>query len=225
MSHERPTRTLRIFTPRSGAASIALAILIAGAARAEAGCADLARSAAVSVTAEAARTIVREGSGSEGAPTVGGRVLGATDGSTRVETRFTIRQQSDGGGHVCTVVDRAEIRIGFDGPVRVDVSPRYRPGSCEHEATKAHEMQHVALMEGAVRDGASAGRRIVEAAAGGWWREGQVGRDAATSEVESLLRGVAARIKADVDRQIRERNLRLDSPSEYRSVLAHCTNW
>lgn len=212
-SHDRPTHGFRIFLPPRAARSIAMALLIAGAARAEAGCADLARSAAVSVSGEPARVVVREGSGSEGAATLGGKVLGATDGSTRVETRFTVRQQSDGAGHLCTVVDRAEVRIGFDGPVRVDVSPRYRPGSCEHEAVKAHEMQHVGLMEGAVRDGASAGRRTVEAAAAGWWREGPVGREAATAEVEALLRGVAGRIKADVDRQIRESNLRLDSPS------------
>jgi hypothetical protein len=86
-------------------------------------------------------------------------------------------------------------------------------------------MQHVGLMERAVRDGASAGRRSLEAVAAGWRREGQVGREAATAEVEALLRGVAGRIKADVDRQIRESNLRLDSPSEYRSVLARCSNW
>jgi hypothetical protein len=225
MTHERQMHGFRIFAPRYAAVSAAMAILIAGAARAEAGCADLARSASVSTSGEPARVVVREGSGSEGASTLGGRVLGAADGSTRVETRFTIRQQSDGAGHVCTVIDRAEVRVGFEGPVRVDVSPRYRPGSCEHEATKAHEMQHVGLMEAAVRDGASAGRRSLETAAAGWWREGQVGREAATAEVEALLRGVAGRIKADVDRQIRERNLRLDSPSEYRSVLARCTNW
>ncbi len=225
MMHEPMSQGLRIFSPRSFTASMAMAMLIAGAARAEAGCADLVRSAQVSVSGEPARVVLREGVGSEGAPTLGGKVLGAADGSTRVETRFTIRQQSDGAGHVCTVIDRADVRVGFDGPVRVDVSPRYRPGSCEHDATKAHEMQHVGLMEAAVRDGASAGRRSVEAAAAGWWREGPIDRRAATAEVEAMLRGAAAHIKADVDRQIRERNLRLDSPSEYRSVLARCTNW
>lgn len=224
-THGRTMHGLRIHLPRGTPLSIAMAVLVAGAARVEAGCADLARSAAVSVSGDRAQVVVREGSGSEGSATLGGRVLGATDGSTRVETRFTIRQQSDGAGHVCTVVDRAEMRIGFDGPVRVDVSPRYRPGSCEHEAIKSHEMRHVGLMEGAVRDGASTGRRVAEAAAAGWWREGPVGREAATAEVEALLRNVVGRIKADVDRQIRESNLRFDRPSEYRSVLARCTNW
>lgn len=225
MTHDRLSHGCRIFAPRSFTSSMALAVLIACAARAEAGCADLARSAAVLVSGEPARVVLREGAGSEGAATLGGKVLGATDGATRVEARFTIRQQSDGAGHLCTVIDRAEVRIGFDGPVRVDLSPRYRPGSCEHGAVRSHEMDHVALMEAAVRDGAAAGRRGVEAATAGWWREGQIGREAATAEADAVLRGTAARIKADVDRQIRERNLRLDSPSEYRAVLGRCTNW
>jgi hypothetical protein len=215
----------RIFTPRSATTVFALTVLIAGAARAEAGCSDLARSASVSVAAEPARVAIREGAASEGASTLGGTIMGAAEGHTRVEIQFTIRQQSDGTGHVCTVVDRAAMRVGFDGPVRVDISPRYRPGSCEHEATKSHEMQHVGLMEGAVRDGASAARASVAGVAGGWWREGQVAREAATAEVDRLLRAAAARIKDDVDRQIRERNLRIDTPAEYRSVRDRCRNW
>jgi hypothetical protein len=215
----------RIFTPSTVGASVALAVLIAGAARAEAGCSDLARAASVAVTGEPARVVVREGAGSEGASTLGGVVLGATDGAARVEMRFTIRQQSVEGGRICTVIDRAALTVGFDGPVRVDVSPRYRPGSCEHEATRSHEMRHVALMEAAVRDAASAARAPVGSVVGGWWREGPVSRDEATDEVDRILRSAASRIKADVDRQIRERNMQLDSPAEYRSVLDRCRNW
>jgi hypothetical protein len=215
----------RIFTPSTAGASVALAVLIAGAARAEAGCSDLARAAAVSVTGEPAQVVVREGAGSEGASTLGGIVLGATDGAARVEMRFTIRQLSVDGGRVCTVIDRAALTVGFDGPVRVDVSPRYRPGSCEHEATRSHEMRHVALMEAAVRDAASAARAPVGSVVGGWWHEGPVSRDEATAEVDRVLRSAASRIKADVDRQIRERNLQLDTPAEYRSVLDRCRNW
>jgi hypothetical protein len=215
----------RIFTRGTVGASIALAVLIAGAARAEAGCSDLARGAAVTANGEAARVVVREGAGSEGASTLGGVVLGTTDGASRVEMLFTIRQLSVDGGRTCTVIDRAALTVGFDGPVRVEVSPRYRPGSCEHEATRSHEMRHVALMEAAVRDGASAARAVVGGVVGGWWREGPVSREDATADVDRLLRSAASRIKADVDRQIRERNLQLDTPAEYRSVLDSCRNW
>lgn len=215
----------RIFTPRSATSFVALAVLIAGAARAEAGCSDLARSASVSVSAEPARVAIREGAASEGASSLGGVVMGATEGPTRVEIQFTIRQQSDGAGHVCTVVDRVAMRVGFDGPVRVDITPRYRPGSCEHEATKSHEMQHVGLMEAAVRDGASAARGSVVGLGGVWWREGPLAREAATAEIDRLLRAAAARIKDDVDRQIRERNPRLDTVAEYHSVRDRCRNW
>jgi hypothetical protein len=215
----------RIFATGATGASIALAVHIAGAARAEAACSDLARAASVSVEGEPARVVVREGAGSEGAPNLGGVVLGTTDGVSRVEMRFTIRQIAVEGGRICTVIDRAALTVGFDGPVRVDVSPRYRPGSCEHEATRSHEMRHVSLMEAAVREGASAARAAVGSVAGGWWREGAVSREEATADVDRLLRRAASRIKADVDRQIRERNLQLDTPAEYRSVLDRCRNW
>lgn len=156
----------------------------------------------------------------------GSAVFGLTAG--RVHARLSVHSLTEkrSGGQRCGWPSRVVATVGFDGPIAVHVAREYARGSCQHKAILDHEMEHVAVLEGAIADYEQRLRKALQRALDKG-RFPFTGQD--TKKVQAKVeRHFEAAFKDAVAAAERERdrlNALIDTPESYRRTRDRCRSW
>lgn len=152
-----------------------------------------------------------------------GEVMGITVANYAVEYEAEQVAVPVGDGHWCARVNRVDARL-FIPETTVYVASDYGEDSCPYGQILAHEYQHVAITEAAMR---AAGPRLTA-------RLHKIADVPAFSTgdpaaAEAAIDGALARsiqgFMADLSQQAHRANQQIDTPANYRKVAAKCRTW
>lgn len=129
------------------------------------------------------------------------------------------------GGSTCVWVKKAVVSFGFFEPASIYVSSNYKPGSCEYEAIKTHENQHVGIhLNTRMKHVPLMRARIQEALD----RAGPI----KAADASVALRKIQGIVSEAVDDGIRafqietgRLNAVIDSTDSYLRLQSTCSNW
>jgi len=149
------------------------------------------------------------------------RTYGLTTVSFGHETQSEIRLiEERASGRTCGS-PHVTVRLSMQ-PVVIYVARELRDDTCRHDATREHELQHVAVYQQKLDESAQKLERQLAADVGA-----QVLRDASGAALrrayEARLRNyLSAFMRAEYD-ELTERQARIDTPEEYARVAAACS--
>lgn len=149
---------------------------------------------------------------------------GLTLSNLRSGVRYTTRQVSFGNGSGCATVERAEIHIGFDKPVRILLPNRYREGSCARRALLSHEQEHVAINSSSLAASEQRFRNAVQALGANFPIHADDVEDA-RAQAEAVAAEAVEGVRQSVLDEITARNAAIDTEASYRSLQALCSDW
>lgn len=128
------------------------------------------------------------------------------------------------GQFQCYEPAAVEVVVGFAGPIRVAIDARYFQNSCNYQAIREHEDQHVAIARTAILNNAAGIRAAVEGAVAQalpYLRNTPNASQAFSEVVQSAL----AQAMQPVYAEMRARNAELDSPQSYQRTQSLCPTW
>lgn len=149
----------------------------------------------------------------------GARLLGIAQVRLKIWTAFQGR-----GNFQCYQPERVAILIGFDDPMQIAIDARYFQNSCNYQAIKQHEDEHIAISRMAVLNHVGDVRQSVESAiarALPYLGSTPNAYQAFKELVEAAVNQAAQTIVAERD----ARNAQLDSPESYKRTQDQCQNW
>lgn len=117
-----------------------------------------------------------------------------------------------------------EVVVGFSGPLKVAIDARYFQNSCNYQAIREHEDQHVAIARTAILNHAAGIRAAVEGAVAQalpYLRNTPNASQAFGEVVKTAL----SQSMQPVYAELRARNAELDSPDSYRRTQDLCPTW
>jgi len=127
-------------------------------------------------------------------------------------------------GTHCVALGDVKVSVGFEA-MDVFIAQEYPPGSCEYNAIRDHENQHVATNRATVKEFLPKIRREFEIQLKTMGtrtsRNAQGGVDAALTELSRKSQPVFE----DLQRLLAHRHAQIDSAESYAAVQARCTNW
>ncbi|MGE5546348.1 MAG: hypothetical protein ACM33T_05595 [Solirubrobacterales bacterium] len=152
-----------------------------------------------------------------------------TMGLTRTNTEFRLRpsmqRYSYRDGRSCVLLDEVEA-VWRIGELVVDIAREYQPGSCEYQAIKTHEAEHVAIARRTFAEYEPRMRtRLRDLVTG--FEPTLVGGDPeryANQRMQQLF-GEAKSLIAAFESDLRQRQAAIDTPASYRAVAAKCKGW
>jgi len=126
-------------------------------------------------------------------------------------------------GKTCVWVTKAVVSFGFFEPANIYVSSRYKPGTCEFDAIRNHENQHVGIhLNTRAKHVPLMQARIEKAVTGA----------VKASDAASGIKAIQANMSEAVDDGIRsfqvetgQLNGLLDSTNSYLKLQSQCSNW
>lgn len=149
---------------------------------------------------------------------------GLTLSNLRSGVRYTTRQVAFRNGSGCATLDRAEIHIGFDRPVKVLLPNRYPEGGCPRQTLLDHEMQHVQINASSLAASESRFRSAVQALAATFPIHADDVEDA-RAQAEAVAAGAIEAVRQSVLDEITARNAAIDTEASYRSLQSQCDDW
>lgn len=152
-----------------------------------------------------------------------GEVMGLTVANFAVEYESESTTQPVGTGHWCARLSRVDARL-FIPETTVYVAADYGKDSCAYDRILAHEHQHVAITEAALK---SAGPRL-EARLNKVAKESALGAGepaAAEAALDESMARTVREFMAMLSEQTRRANLGIDTQANYRKVAANCRVW
>jgi hypothetical protein len=165
---------------------------------------------------------VQRASGRGGA--LGGHPIGLTQSDLRTAYKAGVNTINLPSGQFCAALSSVEVALTYS---RMDVyiDRRYREGSCEYQAIRYHEEQHVRFFRDALESHKADIHALVEAAAR---KVPPIVVDRREQAPQILLKQVEATVKPSLDRMSSDSqrlNAAIDTPESYRAVMAQCGNW
>jgi hypothetical protein len=149
---------------------------------------------------------------------------GLTLSNLRSGVRYTTRQVAFRNGSGCATVDRAEIHIGFDKPVRILLPNRYPEGTCARRALLDHEQQHVQINSSSLAASEPRFRNAVLALGPAFPIHADDVEDA-RAQAEAVAAEAIEAVRQSVLEEITARNAAIDTEASYRSLQALCSDW
>lgn len=149
--------------------------------------------------------------------------LTATTWNYRIESAFFI-QPRQSPGQFCVYLTRLKMDVGYNDTT-VYIANKYRPGSCQYQAIREHENEHLRIFEEMLLEYLPTIRRSIQAAAeiiGPVW----------TTRPNEAKRMIGQRIRYRLDshvdkleRETSKTQAAIDTPENYRRVQANCPSW
>lgn len=149
---------------------------------------------------------------------------GLTLSNLRSGVRYTTRQVSFRDGSGCATVDRAEIHIGFDKPVKILLPNRYPEGGCPRRVLLAHEQQHVQINSTSLAASEPRFRTAVRSLGPNFPIHADDVEEA-RSQAENVAAEAIEAVRQSVLEEITARNAAIDTDASYRSLQALCDDW
>lgn len=163
---------------------------------------------------------IRELTGRSGASFAQHRTFGLTTVSFGHETQTELRVLEErASGRTCAT-PHVTVRVSMQ-PVVVYVARELREDTCRHAATRAHEMEHVAVYREELADTARALRAQLAAAVGAQVLHGR-SADELNRRYEARLREYLSTFMRARHEALNARQAQLDTPEEYARVGAAC---
>lgn len=156
----------------------------------------------------------------------GSAVFGLTAG--RVLARLAVHTLTEKrrSGQRCAWPSRVVATVAYDGPIAVYVAREYPRGSCQHKAILDHEMEHAAVLEGAIPDYEQRLRQALQRALDKG-RFPYTGMDTkkVQAKVERHFEAAFKDAVAAAQRERDRRNAAIDTPESYRRTHERCPSW
>lgn len=116
------------------------------------------------------------------------------------------------------------VTIGFNEPIQVFIAGKYRPGSCEYENIRQHEMQHVRIYRNSIMNHAGSLQFDINRAVGTLTPQ-QLSSTQAQQLAFNQVFGAASGVFNRMMEESRRLNAPLDTVENYRMEQARCSNW
>ncbi len=116
------------------------------------------------------------------------------------------------------------VTFGFKEPIQVFIAAKYRPGSCEYENIRQHEMQHVRIYRNALLNHAGSLQFEINQAAG-TLNQRHLSSPQAQQLAFNTMVEATARVFNRMMEESRRLNAPLDTAENYRLEQARCSNW
>lgn len=149
---------------------------------------------------------------------------GLTLSNLRSGVRYTTRQVAFRNGSGCATVEKAEIHIGFDKPVKVLLPNRYPEGGCPRRVLLEHELQHVHINSSSLAASETRFRDAVKGLSATFPIHADDVEDA-RAQAEAVAAEAIEVVRQSVLDEITARNAAIDTEASYRSLQSRCDDW
>lgn len=146
---------------------------------------------------------------------------GLTDVSYATRPRMLIETRQLADGRWCSTLKKVTVEFGLPDPAKVHLAREIPENSCRYVTVLAHEMQHVAISQKAVAQGADALRALLRDKGARYLSYGAdevLSGDALKSVVERDIVSVTGRFLAQAEFQ----NGAIDTRPSYEALSAQC---
>lgn len=127
----------------------------------------------------------------------------------------------------CAAVKRVIFTIGYE-TLKVYISSKYKPGTCEYAAVKAHEAEHVEIYRQGLRFFEPDIKRALQRAAKKVSSEKVYTTIDAQKSFDRQARAIIGEVQPllnHINRKINEKQAAIDTKASYREVMRKCRNW
>ena len=148
---------------------------------------------------------------------------GVTRGKITMETSILFRSQSNMLGRYC--LWQAEVTINVSYRPEVYIAKEYKPGSCRYAQTKVHELRHVEVDKGVMKELLPELKKVVSARAAKIGTRGPFDDTQREAAKSILLHSMQDAVSAELDRIESVRSMRqqvIDTPAEYTRLSRAC---
>jgi hypothetical protein len=116
------------------------------------------------------------------------------------------------------------VTLGFKEPIQVFIASKYRPGTCEYEAIRQHEMQHVRIYRNSISNYAGRLQFDIKNAVASLSPQQLISAQAQQLSFNKVVEATA-RVFDQMMEESRRLNASLDTAENYRYEQARCSNW
>ncbi|WP_114947565.1 hypothetical protein [Microvirga calopogonii] len=116
------------------------------------------------------------------------------------------------------------VTLGFKEPIQVFIASKYRPGTCEYENIRLHEMQHVRIYRNSIMVYAGRLQFDINNAVASLTPQQLSSAQAQQLSFDRIVEATA-RVFDQMMEQSRRLNASLDTVENYRYEQARCRNW
>jgi hypothetical protein len=148
---------------------------------------------------------------------------GVTQGKITMETSILFRSQGNLLGRYC--LWQAEVTINVSYRPEVYIAKEYRPGSCRYMQTKLHELRHVEVDKGVMKELLPGVKKVVTARAAKIGVRGPFDETQREAAKSILLHSMQDAVSAELDKIESVRQTRqqvIDTPAEYTRLSQSC---
>ncbi|TAL26907.1 MAG: hypothetical protein EPN97_18660 [Alphaproteobacteria bacterium] len=148
---------------------------------------------------------------------------GVTRGKITMETSILFRSLGNLLGRYC--LWQAEVTINVTYRPEVYIAKEYRPGTCRYTQTKLHELRHVEIDKGVMKDLLPELKKVVAARAAKIGVRGPFDDTQREAAKSVLLHSMQDAVSAELDRIESVRAMRqqmVDTPAEYTRLSLSC---